>query len=51
MIRLPADARIEGLSTGGRMEPADLKTELDRWNVFRRGQDRFFTLLEDVNLI
>jgi hypothetical protein len=45
---LPADARmrIEGLFRlveKGDMEPADLKTELDRWNIFEEYQDRFFS--------
>ncbi len=48
---LPADARsrIEGLFhlvEKGDMEPADLKTELDRWGVFEEYQDRFFTLFK-----
>ncbi len=46
---LPSDARlrIEGLFQlveKGEMEPADLKTELDRWGVFEEYQDRFFAL-------
>jgi hypothetical protein len=46
---LPADARIRieklfELVEKGEMEPADLKTELDRWNVFDEYQDRFFTI-------
>ena len=46
---LPADARvrIEGLfelAKRGEIEPADLKSELDRWNVFEEYQDRFFAL-------
>jgi hypothetical protein len=49
---LPADARIriEGLFelvTKGDLEPAELKTELDRWNVFEEYQDRFFTLFKN----
>jgi len=48
---LPADARmrIEGLFRlveKGDMEPADLKTELDRWNIFEEYQDRFFALFK-----
>lgn len=48
---LPADARmrIEGLFQlveKGEMEPAELKIELDRWNVFEEYQDRFFSLFK-----
>jgi len=48
---LPADARIriEGLFDlveKGEMEPADLKTELDRWDVFEEYQDRFLALFK-----
>jgi hypothetical protein len=48
---LPADARlrIEGLFdlvTKGDLEPSELKTELDRWNVFEEYQDRFFALFK-----
>jgi hypothetical protein len=48
---LPADARIriEGLFdlvSKGDLEPAELKTELDRWNVFEEYQDRFFALFK-----
>ena len=46
---LPADARlrIEALFKmveKGELEPSELKTELDRWNVFAEYQDRFFAL-------
>jgi hypothetical protein len=48
---LPSDARlrIEGLFDlvqKGEMEPADLKTELDRWNIFEEYQDRFFNIFK-----
>jgi len=48
---VPADARlrIEGmfqLVERGEIEPADLKTELDRWGVFEEYQDRFFALFK-----
>jgi hypothetical protein len=48
---LPADARlrIEGLFdlvSKGELEPSELKTELDRWNVFEEYQDRFFSLFK-----
>jgi hypothetical protein len=48
---LPVDARvrIEGLFhlvEKGDMEPAQLKTELDRWGVFEEYQDRFFALFK-----
>jgi hypothetical protein len=48
---LPSDARIriEGLFKlveKGEMEPSDLKTELDHWNVFEEYQDRFFGLFK-----
>jgi hypothetical protein len=48
---LPADARlrIEGLFElvqKGEMEPADLKSELDRWGIFAEYQDRFFNLFQ-----
>ena len=44
-----ADARIRierlfELVEKGEMEPADLKAELDRWNVFEQYQDRFFSI-------
>jgi hypothetical protein len=42
-----ARIRIEGLFelvSKGEMEPADLKVELDRWNVFEEYQDRFFSI-------
>lgn len=46
---LPAEARmhIERLFETvekGELEPADLKAELDRWNVFEEYQDRFFAI-------
>lgn len=48
---VPAEARvqIEGLFQlveKGDMEPAQLKTELDRWGVFEEYQDRFFSLFK-----
>src|ERR1035437_5331913 len=48
---LPGDARmrIEGLFNlveKGEMEPSDLKTELDHWNIFEEYQDRFFALFK-----
>lgn len=48
---LPADARIRieslfKLVEKGDMEPADLKSELDRWGVFEEYQDRFFALFK-----
>ncbi|HSW56879.1 MAG TPA: hypothetical protein VLH15_00590 [Dehalococcoidales bacterium] len=48
---MPADARvrIEGLFElvqKGELEPAVLKTELDRWGVFEEYQDRFFRLFK-----
>jgi hypothetical protein len=48
---LPWDARlrIEGffdLVAKGEMEPADLKAELDRWNVFEDYQDRFLAIFK-----
>ncbi len=48
---VPADARnrIEALFKlveKGDMEPSDLKTELDRWNVFEEYQDRFFSIFK-----
>ena len=44
-----SDARIRieglfGLVENGEMEPADLKAELDRWNIFEQYQDRFFSI-------
>ena len=44
-----SDARIRieglfGLVEKGEMEPADLKAELDRWNIFEQYQDRFFSI-------
>ena len=46
---VPADARarIEELFikvTTGQAEPAELKEELDRWNLFEEYEDRFFAL-------
>jgi hypothetical protein len=48
---LPADARIriEGLFKlveKGELEPSELKSELDRWNVFEEYQDRFFSMFK-----
>jgi len=48
---LPADARvrIEGLFKlveKGELEPAELKAELDRWNVFEEYQDRFLAIFK-----
>jgi hypothetical protein len=48
---LPADARMRieklfELVEKGEMEPTDLKTELDRWNVFEEYQDRFFNIFK-----
>ena len=48
---LPADARMRieklfELVEKGELEPADLKTELDRWNVFDEYQDRFFAIFK-----
>jgi hypothetical protein len=47
-----ADARIRienlfELVKKGEMEPADLKSELDRWNVFEEYQDRFFSIFSN----
>lgn len=46
-----SDARIRieslfELVEKGEMEPADLKAELDRWNVFEQYQDRFFSIFK-----
>jgi len=46
---VPADARIRiehffDLVEKGQMEPAELKTELDRWDVFEQYQDRFLAI-------
>lgn len=48
---LPVDARLRierlfRLVEKGELEPADLKTELDRWNVFAEYEDRFFSLFK-----
>ncbi len=48
---LPAEARLRieklfELVEKGEMEPSDLKSELDRWNVFNEYQDRFFSLFD-----
>jgi len=45
---LPSDARLRiesmfELVQKGELEPAELKAELDRWNVFEEYQDRFFS--------
>ena len=46
---VPVDARIRierlfKLVERGELEPSELKTELDRWDVFEEYQDRFFAL-------
>jgi hypothetical protein len=44
-----ARARIEGLFRmveTGDLEPAELKAELDRWNIFREYEDRFFAIFK-----
>ena len=48
---LPAEARIHieelfKLVEKGELEPSDLKTELDRWNIFEEYQDRFFSMFK-----
>jgi hypothetical protein len=48
---LPADARIRiealfKLVEKGELEPSELKTELDRWNVFTEYQDRFLSIFK-----
>ncbi len=48
---LPADARVRieglfGLVEKGELEPAELKAELDRWNVFEEYQDRFLAIFK-----
>jgi hypothetical protein len=48
---VPAEARtrIEAMFDQvqkGDLEPADLKLELDRWNVFEEYQDRFFNIFK-----
>jgi len=48
---IPADARlrIEGLFrrvARGELDPTELKTELDRWNVFDEYEDRFLALFK-----
>ena len=48
---LPADARMRieylfELVAKGELEPADLKTELDRWGIFAEYQDRFFSMFK-----
>ncbi len=48
---IPADARlrIEALFSQvakGEFEPAELKAELDRWNVFEEYEDRFFGIFK-----
>ncbi len=47
---VPMDARlrIEELFTrlaGGRINPGELKDELERWNLFEEYQDRFFSIM------
>jgi len=48
---VPADARIRieslfKLVEKGDLEPADLKSELDRWGVFEEYEDRFFAIFK-----
>ena len=48
---LPADARIRietlfEMVDKGEIEPSELKTELDRWNVFEEYQDRFLSVFK-----
>lgn len=46
---IPMDARLSieqlfDLAKKGELSPSDLKTELDRWNLFEEYEDRFFWL-------
>jgi hypothetical protein len=48
---LPADARVRidalfKMVEKGELEPSELKTELDRWNVFDEYQDRFLSIFK-----
>jgi hypothetical protein len=48
---LPSEARIRiealfDMVSNGEMEPAGLKNELERWNVFGEYQDRFFDIFK-----
>ncbi len=48
---VPTDARVRiealfKMVEKGELEPSDLKTELDRWNVFNEYQDRFFAIFK-----
>jgi hypothetical protein len=48
---VPADARIRieelfRATSRGEMEPRELKSELDRWNLFKEYEDRFFALFK-----
>jgi hypothetical protein len=48
---LPAEARLRieslfKLVEKGDLDPSDLKTELDHWNVFEEYQDRFFSIFK-----
>jgi len=48
---IPADARLRiealfGQVSKGEVEPAELKAELDRWNVFDEYEDRFFGIFK-----
>jgi len=48
---IPADARLRiealfGQVSQGEVEPAELKAELDRWNVFDEYEDRFFGIFK-----
>jgi len=48
---VPADARLRieelfRLVSIGECEPRELKNELDRWNIFKEYEDRFFTIFK-----
>ena len=48
---VPADARLRidelfRKVAGGESEPHELKTELDRWNLFEEYEDRFFNIFK-----
>ncbi len=48
---VPADARIRiealfKMVQKGELDPSELKTELDRWNVFNEYQDRFLSIFK-----
>jgi hypothetical protein len=48
---VPADARVRieelfKMVTGGKLDPSELKSELDRWGLFEEYEDRFLSIFK-----